>query len=168
MEIVLQQWLHFSGEHMESHQVLKQSIDRIGVKKAAADMGLSTSMIYKWCEEDEDSSGARNPLDRITRLCEVTGDVEAVSWLCQQVGGTLVLDPEVEPADPDTRYLEGTQEILGEFSGLLETMSASITNDGKIDIDESKQIRTKWTALKRYAEQFVQACEKGLFDEEKK
>ena len=32
---------------MKSHEVLKESIDTVGVKKVAADLGLSTSMVYK-------------------------------------------------------------------------------------------------------------------------
>ena len=35
---------------MESHEVLRRAINRIGAKQVAAKMKLSTALIYKWCE----------------------------------------------------------------------------------------------------------------------
>ena len=35
---------------MESYEVLKQSLDDVGIKMAAHRLGLSQSMVYKWCQ----------------------------------------------------------------------------------------------------------------------
>ena len=67
---------------MESHEVLRQAIEPIGAKKAAHELRVSSSLVYKWCEED--TSGARNPLDRIKSLIECTGSRTPVEWLCRQ------------------------------------------------------------------------------------
>ena len=73
-----------------SDEVLKQAADTIGVKALAAELRLSPAMVYKWCQphnpDDTDSSGARNPLDRLAQIVQATGSVDVVNWLCQQAG----------------------------------------------------------------------------------
>ena len=65
----------FRKKTVNSHEVLKQSVSDLGVKSVASDLGLSTSLIYKWCQpsEAEDASGADNPLDRLAKVYELTG-----------------------------------------------------------------------------------------------
>jgi hypothetical protein len=147
---------------MESHEVLRQAIEPIGAKKAAHELRVSSSLVYKWCEED--SSGARNPLDRIQALVQCTGSRKPVEWLCRQAGGYFVADPQVELAGFDAEFIAHTQRMLANFSELLQVISSSMTDDGKVDQDEAKRIRQEWEELKGYAESFVVACEQGMFD----
>ena len=35
---------------MKSHEVLKGVVESVGAKQVAHDLGVSTSLIYKWCE----------------------------------------------------------------------------------------------------------------------
>jgi len=149
---------------MDSNEVLRQAIESIGAKKAAHELRVSSSLVYKWCEED--SSGARNPLDRIKALLECTGSRKPIEWLCRQAGGYFVADPQVELAGFDAEYIAHTQRMLENFSVLLRVISTSMTNDGKVDKDEAERIRQEWEELKGYAESFVAACEQGLFDQE--
>ncbi len=44
-------------------------------------------------------------------------------------------------------------------------MTASIENDGVIDLIEAENIRVEWEQMKSSAESFVVACEKGLYVE---
>ena len=69
---------------MESFEILKQAVNNLGVKSIAADMNLSTSLIYKWCQPKDtpDAAGADNPLDRIAKIYDLTGDDTPVRWLC--------------------------------------------------------------------------------------
>ena len=39
----------------ESYEVLKDAIDKVGVKAVAHDMNLSTPLLYKWCQRPKDS-----------------------------------------------------------------------------------------------------------------
>jgi len=151
---------------MDSHQVLKKSVDLVGAKKVAADMNVSTSLIYKWCEAPgaEGSSGARNPLDRLLALLQSTQDTSVVEWLCNQVGGVLVRNPEVSVERIDTDIIAQTQRMIRDFSELLQVISESIANDGRVDREEGKRIREEWQQLKQYGEAFVMACERGYFD----
>jgi len=147
---------------MESHEVLRKAIYEKGVKAIAADMNLSTSLLYKWCKGKEsiDDWGVANPLDRILKVVELTGDTGPIHWLCQEANGFFVENPLRESAD-DTPFLQATQQLLGEFSELLQAVSESYGDDSAIDPKEAAKIRSEWEELKTLAERFVVACEKG-------
>ncbi|MGE0710259.1 MAG: phage regulatory CII family protein [Planctomycetota bacterium] len=152
---------------MKSHEVLRDVIQPLGAKRIALELRVSSSLVYKWCEEDDDEgSGARNPLDRIVALMHTTKDKRPVEWLCAQAGGTFVPNPVVDLDGYDIQFINHTQQLLDNFSQLLRTMSSSMADDGRVDGEESQRIRREWDRLKGYAEAFVQACERGMFGEE--
>lgn len=152
---------------MDSHEIMRRTIAKAGVKSVAADLALSSSLVYKWCQaKGEEACGAGNPLDRILALCRITGDPAPIVWLCEQVNGFFVENMPPDAADTDVRALIMTQRILHEFSEMLDMVSQSMANDGGIDADEAKQIRVEWEDLKRVAEQFVLGCEMGLYKPE--
>lgn len=153
----------------KSHEVLKQVITHCGAKSVAVDMGLSQSLIYKWCQPSEgpDSSGADNPLDRLMQVCTLTDDESPVDWLCQQTNSFRVKNPE-QGCVKNGSVLDNTQMILKEFSDVLKVVTESYANGHRIDASESTRIRKEWEELKSAAEEFVQACELGLFDREDK
>jgi len=150
-----------------SDEILKQAADRIGVKALAAELKLSPALVYKWCQpyepDNPDSSGARNPLDRLADIVEVTGDMDVVNWLCRQVDGFFTPNPMVDTRHLDAELLMGTQQLVKEFSDMLEEVSRSIANDSMIEPSEAVRIRKHWETLKRVAETFVVAGEAGLF-----
>lgn len=150
---------------MESFEVLKKAINILGVKLIASKMNLSTSLIYKWCQPKEwpDSAGADNPLDRINKICELTNDISPIEWLCQKANGVFVPNPK-KKQDVDPFPIKATQEILSEFSELLDVVSKSIEDDQAIDLKEAKRIRNVWDKFKSVTESFVYACESGNYD----
>jgi hypothetical protein len=151
----------------KSNEVLRDASRELGVKAVAADMGLSKSLVYKWCEPKlaDLGSGSDNPLDRIQRFYDITKSQEVIQWVCELAKCYPVRNPEVTAQDPPEPVLRITQRILSDFSALLENVSASIEDDGVIDIDEACLIRNRWEELKMAAESFVVACEKGLYSE---
>lgn len=152
-----------------SNEVLKQAADKVGVKALAAQLRLSPALVYKWCQEydpeDPDSSGARNPLDRLAEIVDATGDLDVVNWLCHRAGGFYAPNPAVDTTDYGTDLLLGAQQLVKEFSDMLEEVSRSIADDGAIEPGEAKRIRRHWEVLKRVAESFVVCGEAGLFGE---
>jgi len=151
----------------KSHEVLKKAITQCGAKSIAADMGLSQSMIYKWCQPSAgpDSSGADNPLDRLLEICRLTGDDSMVDWLCLQTGSFRVKNPPTEQSENiEQSVLQNTQVILKEFTEVLEAVTESYAHEQRIDLKESERIRKEWDELKSVAEQFVCACEQGAFN----
>ena len=148
---------------MDSDEILKKAISPIGAKSIAMDMNLSTSLIYKWCQSKDYNTGAAdNPLDRIAVLYELTQCDEIVRWLCEKADGYFVKNLHEEGIDESTLF-ESTQKILTEFSELLAAISKSAA-DGKITARESQSIRQEWEDLKSIGENFVAACESGMFN----
>ena len=153
---------------MQSYQVLKQAIDRAGVKSVAATLRLSTALVYKWCQvrdpDDPDTGGARNPLDRLADVVRATGDVSVVNWLCHEAGGFFVPDPDTPAEEQDAELLNRTQRLVMEFSRLLTTVTRAIEDDGLIEPSEADGIRQSWEQLKSSAEAFALACERGKYN----
>ena len=149
---------------MESSEVLRKAIHERGVKYVASELKVSTSLVYKWCQEKESESGSgvENPLDRLIRVVEITGDTGLIHWLCQSAGGFFVENP-IDKDAGKTPVLEATQKLLSEFSELLGAVSNSYNSDGVIDHGEAARIREEWEDLKTMAEKFVLACEKGFY-----
>jgi transposase-like protein len=152
---------------MESSEVLREAVSKAGVKSVAADMNLSASMLYKWCEQNQEgTSAASNPLDRVAELYELTGDVAIVSWLCQKAGGFFAGNP-ITAANKDEPAMKAIRAILREFSEVLDSASQSFENDGQIDPDEAEKIRKEWEELKQVTESFVVSCEHGVYMKKK-
>ena len=152
---------------MRSHEILRRAADGIGVKALAAELRLSSALIYKWCQEsdpnDPDASGARNPLDRLSDIVRTTGDANVVNWLCHEAGGFFVKNPAERPPDVSRELLGNTQRLVKEFSQLLLTVTKSIEDDGEIEPQEADRIRDAWELFKGTVEAFTVACERGVF-----
>lgn len=152
---------------MQSWDVLRAAIDRIGVKAVAARLKVSTALVYKWCQpqasDDSDGSGARNPLDRIADIVDATDDPEIINWLCNAAGGFYVENPEFNPIEAELELLNTTHRMVQDFGGLLSEVSRSVENDGLILPDEAERIRIAWERLKTQAESFTVACERGHY-----
>ncbi len=119
-------------------------MENVGVKAIASDMNLSSSLLYKWCQpnNEEDENGTTNPLDRVAKIFEATGD---------------------------ENLFANTHRLVAEFSDLLREVSQSYDKDGDICKDDARRTRREWKELKGAGESFVKACEKGFFkiEEEK-
>ncbi len=110
---------------MESNEVLKQALRKTSPKAVAAELGVSLSLVYKWTEPAAgDGSGSRNPLDRLQKVIELSGDTGIVEWICQQNGGHFVRNPFVDGSGIE-HVLTATQEIISQFSELLSQISAA-------------------------------------------
>ena len=154
---------------MKSYDVIRQAVDEPGVKAVAAALRVSAALVYKWCEppaeaDDPDQSGARNPLDRVRDLYATTKDRRLVDWLCHQAGGFFVANPETQTGKGlDESIFAGTRGMVRDFSELLDAVTRAHENDPGIDPEEADDIRRQWQDLKAAVEQFVIACEKGMY-----
>lgn len=75
----------------------------------------------------------------------------------------FVPNPEAVPGEQEEELLGTTQRVVQDFGGLLTDISGSIENDGEITAPEADRIRGAWEQLKRHAECFVVACERGMY-----
>jgi len=147
----------------DSAEVLKLAVQDIGAKRVAAALGVSTSLVYKWCERAKNAdgskgSGAENPLDRLATLVEITGDDRPVRWLSESAHGFFTRNPSSRRAS-GLGLLRQTQVIVKEFADLLESVEESLA-DGRIEPLEATHIRREWEALKSAGEMMVVSCER--------
>ncbi len=153
---------------MRSYEVIREAADKIGVKALAAELKLSSALVYKWCQEwsadDPDASGARNPLDRVSDIVRATGDTSLIQWLCHEAGGFFTPNPIVHKPRRDTELILTTQKVVSAFSELLEEVTQSIRNDGKITSHEAERIRKDLAARTFAAElgPFHVTCSLGV------
>ena len=145
---------------MQSHELLREVLEKCSAKQVADDVGLSTSMIYKWAEPSA-ASGTANPLDRIEALIQSTGDQRLVQWICQRAGGFFITNPANTP-QPEF-LIPATNQIVQEFADLLAVIAAAAA-DNQINAAEAKKIRARWDQLKSVTEGFVSCCEGGNFE----
>jgi hypothetical protein len=115
----------------KSYEVLRDAMATVGVKNVAGKMGLSESLVYKWAQEPPEGeierSGAKNPLDRLLELYQITGDHQIISWLCQQANGYFCENPKEQKADKlDVNVLRNTQMMIKEFSDMLGEISTEM------------------------------------------
>lgn len=151
---------------MESHEVLRKAFAKTSPKAVASELGISLSLVYKWAErQSADGSGSRNPLDRLMKIIELSGDTGIIEWLCQNCGGYYVRNPE-SSCEKGYEVMPATHEIVSQFSGLLGQISRAALDDS-INVSEAAEIRECWDKLKSYAEGFVRCCEEGDFEQMK-
>jgi hypothetical protein len=150
-------------EAMESHELLRDVFQKVSPKQAAAEMGLSVSMIYKWAEPPANASGAVNPLDRVAALIRCSNDPSIVQWVCHKAGGFYVKNAATHRPHPHPLHLvPAMNAVVQEFADVLSIMAAAAA-DSQITAAESKSIRARWEKLKSITEEFVRCCEDGNF-----
>jgi hypothetical protein len=152
--------------HMESHELLRDVFQKISPKQAAAELGLSLSMVYKWAEPQQQRSGAANPLDRVAVLMQCSEDTQIAQWICQKAGGFFVKNPRADGAHP-LHLVPAMHTVVQDFADLLSVMAAA-SQDSQITPAEAKSIRARWEELKSVTEEFVRCCEEGDFRDIKK
>jgi hypothetical protein len=153
---------------MQSHELLREVLQKCSAKEISGQLGLSLSLIYKWAEPPDEAagSGASNPLDRIEALYRCSKDVRIVEWICQSAGGFFIRNPKHHLPHPDF-LVPATNQIVQEFADLLAVIAIAAA-DNKITKTESATIRARWEELKSVTEGFVHCCENGNFSAIKK
>tara|TARA_B100001971_G_scaffold215119_1_gene257828 strand:- start:13338 stop:13820 length:483 start_codon:yes stop_codon:yes gene_type:complete len=150
---------------VQSHEIIKTCFVDSSPKALAAELGISQSLIYKWSQPvGETQSGSKNPLDRVCALNEACGDNQLIKWLAAQADGYFVPN-NVASAKHDALN-PATHEMVSQFASLLgEIANAGL--DERITQEEAAGIRKRWDTLKSFADGFVNACERGDFDQMK-
>jgi hypothetical protein len=145
---------------MESHELLKEVLQKTSAKQVAGEMGLSLSLVYKWAEPAAEGSGAANPLDRIELLLKLSGDRRLAQWVCERAGGFFIANPRTNPQA--VHLIPATNMIVQEFADMLAVIARAAA-DNTITKEEAKDIRGRWEELKSVTEGFVRCCEAGNF-----
>ena len=145
---------------MQSHELLKEVLQKISAKQVSSELVLSLSLIYKWAEPAAEGSGAANPLDRIEQLLKLSGDRRLAQWVCERAGGFFIANPKTNPQA--VHLIPATNMIVEEFADMLAVIARAAT-DNTITKEEANDIRGRWEELKSVTEGFVRCCEAGNF-----
>jgi len=156
----------------DTHRVLKQAVDRAGPKRVARALDISLSLVYKWTQpartkENPAASGARNPLDKLLAIFELSQDLELIHFICQVARGYYTPNP-VPEGNSRVNFVSETVSALNDFADLLQFAEKSLTNDGSIDDLEAQRLRQQWNRLKGRLEHFVTSCEEGHYNSKAK
>jgi hypothetical protein len=152
----------------DTHRVLKQSVDRAGPKRVARALDISLSLVYKWTQpprtkKNPAASGARNPLDKLVTIFHLSQDLEMIQFLCRVAKGYYTSNPDAE-LHGNRNFVTATVRALNDFADLLHHAEKSLTDDGIIDDEESRELRAMWDKLKGQLERFIVSCEEGHFN----
>lgn len=79
---------------MNAQALLQDIYQQVGIKQLAAQLGVSTSLLYKWLGQGD--SHRMNPVDRVAQLFRVTQDRRLVDMVCRLAGGHFVAEPPVQ------------------------------------------------------------------------
>jgi hypothetical protein len=155
----------------DTHKILKQAVDRAGPKRVARALDVSLSLVYKWTQpprtkKNPSASGARNPLDKLVTIFHLSDDLEMVQFLCRIARGYYTANPKLKGRVGQS-FVTATVTALNEFADLMQLAEKSLTDDGRIDEDESKKLRKNWDHLKGRLEHFIVGCEEGVYDLDK-
>jgi hypothetical protein len=163
---------HRDSHTKESHLVIQDALLHVGKlssskkktqlevhREIAKSLNISPAMLYKWREAPTKGSGHLNPLDRVATLISTTGDERIVDWLAHKSGGHFTKD-EIHTSSPE--LFRASNSLIKDFS-LLITEVVNACEDEHISPAESVVLREKWNSLRKRAEGFVRACEKGTY-----
>jgi len=110
---------------MQSHELLKELLQKISAKQVSSELGLSLSLIYKWAEPAAEGSGASNPLDRLEQLLKLSGDRRLAQWVCERAGGFFIANPKTNPQA--VHLIPATNMIVEEFADMLAVIARAAT-----------------------------------------
>ena len=144
---------------MKSHELLRKLLQDRNAKELASEMGLSTSIIYKWAEPAlNGGSGTPNPLDRVEQLIAATDGEAVAQWVCERADGFYVKNPQPNSRPEHQSVIVATNKIVQEFAEMLALVTAAAV-DNSISPQESQEIRDRWESVKSATEQYVENCE---------
>ncbi len=147
---------------MESHELLRELLQRHGAKEIAGKLDLSVQRVYQWAEPAAPAgSGTANPLDRVSDLLKATDDPRIAEWVCERAGGFYMPNPQLD-RNKSVALTTASNVLIQEFAAMI-TLIADASVDGKISADETEDIRARWEKIKSVTEFFVKCCEQGKF-----
>lgn len=146
---------------MKSNELLREVLQDYGFKRAASELGLSESCLYKWCEPDGGkASGALNPLERSALLYRLTGDRRLIQWPCSQADGYFTPNPPPAPL-PDS-LLKAENRMQQVVLGFLGAVSAAAAK-GHLTPTDAEALLSRWEEAKSVTEGFVTHARCGFY-----
>jgi hypothetical protein len=156
---------------MNSRQALKKALkgaDRHAVSKA---MEIAIGSLNNQVAGEKPyfpKGKSQNFLDKVMNCIDSvnaqTGNLILLEWMAEEFGCMLIRNPAISATSSPA--ITKISEILRDFSSVIDEIGKA-TEDQKIEHHEAEKIRAKWEIMKRITEEFVLACETGVYDNKK-
>ena len=109
-----------------------------------------------------------NFVDRTMNFMEAVeaenGKLILLEWMAEEFSCILIRNPVVNVSDSPA--ISKISEILQDFAAVIDETGKAAA-DQKIEPHEADKIRAKWEIMKRTTEEFVLACETGVYNPKK-
>ncbi len=153
---------------MNTKDVLKQTLKGCDREKVAKAIGMTKGNLNNMVAGEKPyppKGNTPNIIDKVQTLIEVTSETtnrfEILQYLTEFFGFIMVKNPALQvTGSPAIKHISA---ILRDFAGLIDEIGKA-NEDGIIEPFEADNIRSKWETCKRAIEEFVLACETGLFN----
>ena len=152
---------------MNTRKILKAALEGCDRAEAARFMGMSLGSLNNQIAGELPyfpKGKTPNCLDRVYRLIDATssatGKQIVLQALAEEFGYMLIANPAIRV--DESPAIAQISRILNEFSGVIDEFGRA-NADGRIETFEAARIRRRWEPLKCMIEEFVLACENGIF-----
>ena len=107
----------------------------------------------------------QNVVDRVINFIAAVeaenGELTLLEWMAEEFSCILIRNPAISAAD--AQAVSKITEILQDFSAVIDETGKAAA-DQRIEPHEAEKIRAKWEIMKRTTEEFVLACETGIYN----
>ncbi|MGE4301963.1 MAG: hypothetical protein AB7F40_10225 [Victivallaceae bacterium] len=152
---------------MNTRKTLKEALVGCDRGKAAEAVGITQGSLNNQIAGEKPyfpKGDTPNFLDRVYNFVDLvygeTGKVIVLEKLAEEFGFMLIANPVIRAADCPA--LGRIAQIMRDFAATIDEMGKAV-EDGVIDKDEAAGIRARWEIVKRQTEEFVLACETGIY-----
>ncbi len=138
---------------MESRETMVKACEELGVKHVAAEMEVSTSVLYNQINDPNRT----DLLKRFIDFCKATENDTTITWACEKLGGVFIPNKEISAEEIEAVSTAYVSKSVKEFGDVITVIGEAI-QDGEITANEALKIKKEWEDLKRLLEGFVHVC----------
>ena len=156
---------------MNSRQILKKALKDCDRKFVADTMEMSVGSLNNQVAGElpyKPKGKTKNFVDRVMSFIDAvnvdSGNLILLEWMAEEFGCIVIKNPAISATNSPA--ITKISEILRDFASVVDEIGKA-TEDNRIEPLEAEKIRAKWEIMKRITEEFVLACETGVYDSKK-
>ncbi len=153
---------------MNSRQIMKKALKGCDRNFVAETMGIQVGSLNNQVAGElpyHPKGKTKDFIDRVMSFIDATnaetGQQVLLEWMAEEFGCILINNPMISAASSPA--ISKISEILRDFAAVIDEISKAAA-DTRIEQHEAEKIRAKWEIMKRITEEFVLACETGVYD----
>ena len=156
---------------MNSRQILKKALKGCDRKFVADSMEVSVGSLNNQVAGErpyQPKGNTTNFLDRVMLFIDATYAEtcrhDLLQWMAEEYDCILINNPLISVTTCPA--ISKISEILQDFAAVVEETGKAEKNE-RITREKAEKIRAKWEIMKRTTEEFILACETGVYDKKR-